>query len=70
MYTLKVERFICLHMFGTYSTLCSFLSVLVICRVIFIGQMQYIAKSLFTTTCNMDGTSGTYFTSSKPVRML
>lgn len=49
MYTLKVEQFICLHMIGTQSTLCSPLSVLVICRIISIDQIQDIAKSLLTT---------------------
>lgn len=67
---MKVEQFICLHMIGTQNTLHSFLSVLVICRIIFTDQIQNIAKSVNDITCNMDGTSGTYFTSSKPVRML
>lgn len=49
MYALKVEQFICLDMIGTQSTLCSFLSVLVICRIIFIDQVKYIAKSLLKT---------------------
>ena len=46
MYILNVEQFICVHMFGTQSTLCSLLSVLVICRIIFIDEIQYIVKFL------------------------